>query len=202
MVQNTKSSNKRYKKPTPPPAPVKKKPPLQFMRGSAQAFWKANPTLAAGQPAVELDMHRVKVGDGKTPWRRLPYISRGPAGKQGKSAYEVWRDIGHKGTVDDFFDSLMGPEGKSAYEIWLSLGNTGSVSDFIVSLQGDKGDSAYDVWLKAGNEGTVEDFLASLKGEKGDPGKSAYEAYLEGGGTLSEPDFDEALVHPIQWGYY
>jgi|CZCB01.1.fsa_nt_gi hypothetical protein len=33
-----------------------------------------------------------------------------------------------------------GKEGKSAYEIWLDLGNEGTEQEFIASLKGDKGD--------------------------------------------------------------
>lgn len=73
----------------------------------------------------------------------------------GKSAYEVWLEAGHTGTVDDFFEYLRGPAGES--------------------VKGDKGDdgrSAYQVWLDAGHTGTESDFLAWLRGRKGDPGVS------------------------------
>lgn len=33
-----------------------------------------------------------------------------------------------------------GKEGKSAYEIWLDLGNEGTEQEFLASLKGDKGD--------------------------------------------------------------
>ena len=74
---------------------------------------------------------------------------------------------------------VQGIDGKSAYEIWLDLGNTGSEQDFIDSLigddgdpgdPGDDGDSAYEVWLALGNTGTEQDFIDSLKGADGDDG--------------------------------
>jgi hypothetical protein len=34
-----------------------------------------------------------------------------------------------------------GDEGKSAYQIWLDVGNIGTEDDFIASIKGDKGDS-------------------------------------------------------------
>ena len=40
--------------------------PLQFKRGSAHAFRKANPILLNGEPAYEWDTKKMKVGDGKT----------------------------------------------------------------------------------------------------------------------------------------
>lgn len=74
---------------------------------------------------------------------------------------------------------VQGIDGKSAYEIWLDLGNTGSEQDFIDSLigddgdpgdTGDDGDSAYVVWLALGNTGTEQDFIDSLKGADGEDG--------------------------------
>ena len=74
---------------------------------------------------------------------------------------------------------VQGIDGKSAYEIWLDLGNIGTEQDFIDSLigddgdpgdPGDDGDSAYEVWLALGNTGTEQDFIDSLKGADGEDG--------------------------------
>lgn len=138
------------------------KPPLQFKRGTARAFLTVDPVLLDGQPAFELDTMKLKIGDGYHRYSMLPYIGDG---KDGKSAYQIWLDEGHEGSVDDFLDSLIGPDGKSTYEIWLSLGHEGSLEDFIEDMKGDDGDSAYEVWVKEGYEGTVEDFLIFLQGE-------------------------------------
>ena len=109
-------------------------------------------------------------------------------GIDGKSAYEIWLDLGNTGTEQDFIDSLIGDDGDagdagdvgdSAYEVWLALGNTGTEQDFIDSLKGDDGDagdagdvgdSAYEVWLALGNTGTEQDFIDSLKGDDGEDG--------------------------------
>lgn len=37
----------------------------------------------------------------------------GEAGKDGKSAYEMWLEAGNTGTVDDFLQSLVGPQGST-----------------------------------------------------------------------------------------
>lgn len=176
--------------------------PLQFKRGTAQAFWAKNPVLLSGQPAYEIDTKRLKVGDGVTRYNRLPYIGDG---KDGKSAYELWIEAGHTGTIDDFLAFCVGPGGKSAYEIWLALGNEGTMLDFINSLQGQKGDkgdpgekgdpgpqgepgkSAYDLWIEEGHTGTVADFLDSLKG------KSAYEIWIDLGHHGTMQDFIDSL---------
>lgn len=209
--------------PCPPPAPKPPVKPLQFKRGSSKAFRVANIVLLDGQPAVELDTYKMKIGDGKTKWNSLPYIGENVSGLPGKSAYEVWRDEGYDGTVNDFLEFITGEAGKSAYEIWLSLGNEGSLTDFIVSLEGD---SAYDLWVKEGNKGTITDFLNSLKGKsayeiwlslgnegseqdfidslKGEPGKSAYEVWRDDvvkDPDKSESDFIEYLT-TTTWGYF
>lgn len=164
-----------------------KKPPLQFKRATAKAFRYANIILLDGQPAVEIDTHKLKVGDGRTRYNALPYIGDHLEIKDGKSAYQIWLDAGYSGTVDDFLQFCVGPAGKSTYEIWLSLGNEGTLTDFINSIQGAKGDSAYQIWISEGNEGTVSDFLNSLQG------KSAYEIWLSLGNEGTEADFIKSL---------
>ena len=47
---------------------------IQLRRGSA-AFWAdENPILRSGEPGYERDTRRLKLGDGVTPWRDLPYF--------------------------------------------------------------------------------------------------------------------------------
>ena len=54
----------------PPPKQITR--PLQFKRGSAEAFRKKNPVLLYGEPAFEKDdelsSYKMKIGDGKTPY--------------------------------------------------------------------------------------------------------------------------------------
>jgi hypothetical protein len=49
---------------------------IQFKRGSA-AFWDSeNPILFPGEPGIETRKghpSKLKIGDGVTPWRELPY---------------------------------------------------------------------------------------------------------------------------------
>jgi hypothetical protein len=189
--------------------PIKPKTrPLQFKRGTSRAFEQINPVLLYGEPSFEKDSYRMKVGDGNTPYKNLPYIGDHSKPKDGKSAYEIWLEEGHQGTVEDFLEALVGESGTSAYEIWLSVGHEGSIIDFLIDIQGDSayqlwikdghegtvtdfldslvGKSAYQIWLDLGNEGSEEDFIASLKGKEG---KSAYEVWLDLGYEGSEEDF-------------
>lgn len=47
---------------------------LQLKRGTAARWIELNPVLAAGEPGFEYDTKKMKVGDGSTAWRDLPYI--------------------------------------------------------------------------------------------------------------------------------
>lgn len=167
----------------PMPKPRPARPPLQFKRATARTFYTQNPVLLKGEPAFEWDTHNLKVGDGVTDYRNLPYIG-GNDGKDGKSAYELWIDAGNTGSLSDFLDSLIGPDGKSTYEIWLSLGHEGTLADFIADMEGA---SAYEVWLQEGHTGTVTDFLDSLVGA------SAYDIWIATGHQGTEEDFIESL---------
>ena len=48
---------------------------FQFKRGLANAWERANPILAPGEPGWTLDTHILKVGDGITPWNELSVIT-------------------------------------------------------------------------------------------------------------------------------
>lgn len=47
---------------------------FQLRRGLAEAWERNNPLLAPGEPGYELDTHKVKIGDGTSLWKDLPYI--------------------------------------------------------------------------------------------------------------------------------
>lgn len=52
---------------------------IQIRRGKA-AFWESeNPILHDGEPGYEKDTRRLKIGDGSTHWRELPYSAGGEA---------------------------------------------------------------------------------------------------------------------------
>src|SRR5215471_2162916 len=48
---------------------------IQLRRGTAAAWTTANPILAQGEPGVETDTLKWKVGDGSTHWISLPYAN-------------------------------------------------------------------------------------------------------------------------------
>lgn len=46
---------------------------IQLKRGTKDYWASVNPILAQGEPALEIDTGKEKVGDGITPWNSLPY---------------------------------------------------------------------------------------------------------------------------------
>lgn len=112
----------------------------------------------------------------------------------GLSAYELWKSVGNKGTLDEFLKSLVGEPGADGTNgtdgTTIYIGTNG-----ITPLDGDDGASAYQLWLDAGNEGSADDFLASLEGADGAEGPSAYSIWLAlGNEGKSEQDFIDALT--------
>ena len=75
-----------------------------------------------------------------------PKGDKGDRGEQGPQGIQgVKGDTGERGPVGQPGSSgADGPAGKSAYQIWLDLGNHGTEQDFIDSLKGPKGDNGKD----------------------------------------------------------
>lgn len=46
---------------------------IQLKRGKTDTWRKLKTPLAAGQPGYDKDKHKLKIGDGKTLWEKLPY---------------------------------------------------------------------------------------------------------------------------------
>lgn len=72
----------------------------------------ANPVLHSGEPGVELDTGKLKLGNGVSRWLQLGYLSgEGAPGEDGLSAYQVAVNAGFVGTVEQWLDSLQGEPG-------------------------------------------------------------------------------------------
>ncbi|GAA3399426.1 hyaluronate lyase N-terminal domain-containing protein [Pseudarthrobacter polychromogenes] len=56
---------------------------IQLRRGTAEEWAGANPVLGLGEPGVESDTGKMKLGDGVTAWNGRPYASQGEPGVQG-----------------------------------------------------------------------------------------------------------------------
>lgn len=47
---------------------------IQLRRDAASSWVAANPILGQGEPGVEIDTKRMKIGDGINHWNDLPYV--------------------------------------------------------------------------------------------------------------------------------
>lgn len=147
-------------------------------------------------PNVKL--YNILLNDYSTPYFDIGTAgSPGPMGLTGKSAYDIWLELGYVGNKQDFLYSLLGNngtdglDGKSAYEIWKDNGGLGDEQDFLIAIAGQAGSngaSAYEIWANTyNNSGSVEDFLNSLIG------KSAYQIWKDEGNSGSVIDFLNSL---------
>lgn len=98
---------------------VKKK--IQLKRASAAELASLNPVLAAGEAAVDLTNHKLKVGDGTTAYNSLPYVE----GNIDLSNYYTKSETYSQGEVD----SLLG--GKVDTEDLATVATTGSYNDLL-----------------------------------------------------------------------
>ena len=170
--------------------------------------WTDNPAVL--YPVIDVT--------GKLTWQ-LKYLSSEEEIPEvnifGKSAYEIWKDLGNEGTEEDFIEAIKGENGATGEKgepgeaAIVQIGENGNWFvnnvDTGVAATGEKGDtgadgkSAYEIWKEsdtANADATEEDFIASLKGEKGDTGadgKSAYDVWIEAGNEGTEDDFLESL---------
>jgi hypothetical protein len=124
-------------------------------------------------------------------------IGTGARGKDGRSAYQIWLDLGNAGTEQDFIDSLGGDEGTagaSAYEVAVDNGFAGTEAEWLASLVGATGSAGADgadgadgksvelqktdthiQWRLAGEVAWSDIVaLAEIKGDKGDTGAAGY----------------------------
>lgn len=60
---------------------------LELRRDTAANWTSANPTLAAGEPGLETDTRKLKIGDGSTAWTSLGYFGASNVSTQTGTAY-------------------------------------------------------------------------------------------------------------------
>lgn len=48
---------------------------FQVKRGTAARWEELNPILNPGEPGFEMDTFKLKIGNGSTPWKELPYVN-------------------------------------------------------------------------------------------------------------------------------
>lgn len=91
---------------------------FKLKRGNSVEWTAKNPILAAGEPGVERDTGRLKIGTGTTPWNDLPYSAGGggggepgPEGPQGPQGIPGPIGLTGPAGADSTVAGPAGPEG-------------------------------------------------------------------------------------------
>jgi hypothetical protein len=83
---------------------------FRFRRGTASEWTEENPVLRSGEPGVEIDTNRLKIGDGVRTWNLLPYFVN----------EDVVRQL-----IDDLTNNVVvshtRPVGYPDYTVWLEI---------------------------------------------------------------------------------
>lgn len=88
---------------------------IQMRRGTAAQWTTADPVLASGEPGLETDTGRMKVGDGSTGWTGLAYASEASTYTHTQAvpeaSWSIVHSLGHRPSVtviDSAGESVMG----------------------------------------------------------------------------------------------
>lgn len=140
---------------------------FKLRRGTAAAWLAADPILQSGEPGVEIDTGKLKIGNGIAKWTELGYLSGegapGEDGADGLSAYQIAVLNGFIGTEVAWLASLEGTPGTNGT-------NGADGSDGAPGADGSDGASAYEVAVAQGFVGNEAAWLLSLKGADGSDG--------------------------------
>lgn len=148
---------------------------FKLRRGTAAQWLAVDPVLQSGEPGVESDTGKLKIGNGIAKWTQLGYLSGegtpGENGADGASAYQIAVSNGFVGTEAAWLLSLKGTPGTPGTNgIDGSDGSPGTPGTD--GIDGADGASAYQVAVTEGFVGTESEWLLSLKGADGNPGES------------------------------
>lgn len=181
---------------------------FQFQRGTHKEWTDSDLILLDGELAIESDTSKIKIGNGRSLYKDLPYIEIGRIGVKDLTEEDLEKITGEKGDKGDPFTyddltaeqklELRGEPGKDGYTPRKGV----DYFDGKPGRKGDKGDplrfedltNAQKEQLKGepGKDGTMtfEDLTpaqkASLKGEKGDPGKDGTNAKIIAGTGITK----------------
>ena len=97
---------------------------IQLRRGLASEWTVANPTLYTGEPGIETDTGKFKIGDGVTAWNDLRYSAGGATGLTGATGSGATGAAGPMGPT--------GPAGASGYGSTGATGTAGATGTGIL----------------------------------------------------------------------
>ena len=112
---------------------------FQLKRGTQQRWIEVNPILAQGEPGFEYDTGKLKIGDGLTPWNKLPYVNPDinidPAALEEVVVVENFDDLPRQGdpkkTYRVIADKMLYQWNNNGYE---GLAIQGSLDPTIITL--------------------------------------------------------------------
>lgn len=127
---------------------------IKFRRGLSAVLAEKNPLLREGEPCLELDTGKLKIGNGISRYLQLGYLSgEGAPGPQGEPGA----------------DGADGTNGQSAYQIAVASGFVGTEAQWLLSLKGEPGPAGTPG--SPGPKGDTGDTgSAGPKGDTGDVG--------------------------------
>lgn len=119
---------------------------IQFKRGQTKT-WKASKViLADGQPGYDKDKHKIKIGDGKSAWDKLPYAS----GLSEEDILSSEKDAKAHAKVDPENKTLFtygteAPDQNTVGQVYLQHYEAEPEADYVVS-SGINGNWTYQKW--------------------------------------------------------
>lgn len=122
---------------------------IQFKRGSTSKWYDAaRETLADGQPGYDKKRHKLKIGDGKSSWAALPYVSgltKEEILDSEKNARERLEADKYKEDTTIFTYGTENPDSKTVGEVYLQYYDTNPEVDHVISY-GTDGIWTYQIW--------------------------------------------------------
>jgi hypothetical protein len=146
---------------------------IQLRRGTEAEWTSANPTLAAGEVGISLDVNKIKIGNGSTSWSSLPYASLTPTEVQS--------------AIDSAISNLIGsaPEALDTLnELAAALGDD---PNFLSTLQSSISTLQSEL---SSSQSDISNLQLSIE-EKADLNSPTFTGYVEFDGVV---DFTESVV--------
>ena len=112
---------------------------IQFRRGSTASWKKLKTPLAAGQPGYDKDKHKIKVGDGKKLWDKLPYASITEEEVLGSEANAKKRIAEDPESLAIITYGTAGPDKNTVGKLYLQHYSTEPEADYIIETGTNSG---------------------------------------------------------------
>lgn len=119
---------------------------IQLKRGKTESWRGSKTELAPGQPGYDKEKHKIKIGDGDTPWADLPYASGLHAEEILCSEAEAKkRDNNDKFATNIITYGIETPKEDTIGQIYLQLYDAEPEVDYVIE-SGINGIWAYQKW--------------------------------------------------------